>query len=159
MAFTGHYHAQDITLAEFGDKYILDIETGSLVTAPSPMRFVEIRDNVLNIRTETIVEKIHPGTDFAERARAFVKKTVMLEAISVLKKYWTSDKDADYIANAVGDAFDAHYAGDENPSLRPAFDTKNLGLWGRFIYSQQKYALDGLWPDLPPEDNNLSFGL
>jgi hypothetical protein len=159
LVFTGHYHALDITRADFGEKFIYDVETGSLITAPCPIRYVEIKDNSMRIRTETIVDKIHPGTDFAENARAFVKKTVMLEAIKVLKSYKVSDKDADYIANAVGDAFDAHYAGDENPALRPPFDKSRLGLWGRFIYGQQKYALDGLWQDLPPADNNVSFDL
>jgi hypothetical protein len=159
LVFTGHYHAQDITRAQFGSKEIYDIETGSLVTAPCPIRYVEINDNVIQLRTETIVDKIYPGTDFAQNARAFVKKTVMLEALGVLKKFKVSDKDAEYIANAVGDAFDAHYAGDENPALRPPFDKSRLNLWGRFVYSQQKYVLDGLWEDLPPADNNTSFKL
>jgi len=159
LAFTGHYHAQDVALGQFGGKLLYDVETGSLVTAPCPIRYVEIKDNAAQIRTETIAEKLHPGTDFAINARAFVKKTVMLEAVKVLRGYKVSAKDADYIANAVGDAFDAHYAGDENPALRPPFDTSRLGLWGRFVYGQQKYALDGLWAELPPEDNNVRFGL
>ena len=155
LVFTGHYHAQDITLGQFGNNSIYDVETGSLVTAPCPIRFAEMKDNVLQIRTETIVDKIHPGTDFAANGLAFVKRTVKIEAMSVLKKYKVSDKNADYIADAVGDAFSAHYAGDENPALRPPFDPKKLGLWGRFIYGQQKYALDGLWTDIPPADNNV----
>jgi hypothetical protein len=83
----------------------------------------------------------------------------MLEAASILKKYRVSAKDTNYIAGAVGDAFAAHYEGDENPSLRPPFDKSKLGLWGRFIYSRQKYVLDGLWEDLPPADNNVGFSL
>ncbi|MDR0475617.1 MAG: metallophosphoesterase [Treponema sp.] len=159
LAFTGHYHAQDITLASFGGKFIYDIETGSLVTAPCPIRYAEIKDNVIQIRTETIADKLHPFTDFALNARAFVKKTVMFETLDVLKKYKVSGKNADYIADAVGDAFDAHYAGDEDPALRPAFDKSKLNLWGRFIYGRQKYVLDGLWNDLPPGDNNIRLEL
>ena len=159
FAFTGHYHAQDITRGDFGEKFIYDIETGSLVTAPCPIRFVDIKNNSLNIRSETIVDKIRPGTDFAVNARAFVKKTVMLEAVNTLRRYRVSAKDAEYIASHVGDAFDAHYAGDENPALRPSFDKSRLGLWGKFIYSRQKYVFDGLWADLPPADNNVSINL
>jgi hypothetical protein len=59
----------------------------------------------------------------------------------------------------VADAYHAHYSGDENPALRPFFDKSKLSLWGRFIYSQQKYVLDGLWNDLPPADNNVSLPL
>jgi len=157
--FTGHYHALDITRGTFGAKSIYDIETGSLVTAPCPIRYAEIRGNAMQIRTETIVDKIYPGTDFAANAQAFVKKTVMLEAKGVLKRYKVSDRDSDYIADAVGDAFNAHYSGDEDLSLRPVFNPSQLGLWGRFIYGQQKYALDGLWVDLPPADNNVRFEL
>ena len=159
IAFSGHYHAQDITRGDFDGKYLYDIETGSLVTAPCPMRYVEIRNNVINISTDTIVDKIHPGTDFAANAHAFVKKTVALEAAGVLKKYKVSDKDTVYIADTVGDAYAAHYEGDENPALRPLFETSKLGLWGRFIFKQQQYVFNGLWTDLPPADNNVSFEL
>jgi UDP-2,3-diacylglucosamine pyrophosphatase LpxH len=158
FVFTGHYHAQDITLGKFGDKFIYDIETGSLITAPCPVRHVTITDNILQIRTDTIIDKLRPGTDFAANAHAFVKKTVMIEAASVFRNYKVSAKDTEYIANAVGDAFVAHYAGDEN-SIRPHCDKKKLNLWGRFIYSQQKYVLDGLWTDLLPADNNVSIDL
>jgi 3',5'-cyclic AMP phosphodiesterase CpdA len=159
LVFTGHYHAQDITLGTFGDKFIYDIETGSLVTAPCPIRFAEIKNNVLQIRSDTIVDKIHGGTDFADNATAFVRKTVVIEAETVLRNYRVSPKDAAYIAGAVGDGFVAHYSGDENPSLRPTFDPSRLGLWGRFVYGLQKYALEGLWQDLPPSDNNVRIEL
>jgi len=151
--FTGHYHANDITRADFDNgKFFYDIETGSLVTAPCPIRYVNIIDNVMEIRSDFIIDKIHPGTDFAHNAHAFVKRTVMLEASNVLKRYKVSDKDIAIITDAVGDAFAAHYSGNEDPSLRPALDKSKLSLWGRFILSQQKYALDGLWNDLPPPD-------
>jgi hypothetical protein len=159
LAFTGHYHAQDIALAKFGDKFIYDIETGSLITTPCSIRHIKIKDNVMQIRSETIADKIYPGTDFAVNARAFVRKKIMLETIRTLKKYMVSDKDADHFSDAVGDAFLAHYDGDENPSLRPPFDPSKLGLWGSFIYSQEKFILDGLWADLPPADNNVRLQL
>ena len=159
FAFTGHYHAQDITRGQFGDKYLYDIETGSLITAPSPIRYVTIRSNTLYINSDTIVDKLRPGTSFAANAQAFVKRTVVIEAAQTLRKFKVSEKDTDYIANAVGDAFVNHYAGDENSALRPSFDKHKLGFWGRFVYSRQKYVLDGLWEDLPPEDNIASIEL
>ena len=159
IAFTGHYHAQDITRGDFGGKFIYDIETGSLATAPCPIRFIEIKNNVIDIQSETIVDKVYPGTDFGINALAFVKKNIIHEAFKTLRKYKTSIKDAEYIADHVGTAFNVHYAGDENPALRPVFDKSRLGLWGKFIYSQQKYVLEGLWVDLPPADNNVSFSL
>jgi len=155
--FTGHYHAQDITRAEYNGKVIYDIETGSLVTAPCPMRYVEIKDNSLNIRTETIVDKLYPWTNFAANAAAFVKKTVMLEAANILRKFKVSESDIAIIADAVGDAFTAHYSGDENPALQKKVDKSKLGLWGRFVLGQQQYAIDGLWKDLQPADNNVKI--
>jgi 3',5'-cyclic AMP phosphodiesterase CpdA len=152
--FTGHYHAQDIVRSEYNGKSIYDIETGSLVTAPCPVRYVNIKDNVMDIRTESIVDKLHPGTDFAPNAIAFVKKTVMLEAAEVLRKYKVSEKDIAIITDAVGDAFNAHYSGDEDLSLKKTVDKSKLSLWGRFILGQQQYVIDGLWADLKPSDNN-----
>ncbi|MCL2461551.1 MAG: metallophosphoesterase [Defluviitaleaceae bacterium] len=164
VTFTGHYHAQDITEAAFtdktlGDKYLYDIETGALVTAPSPIRHISLRDGVMQVRSETIIDKLHPGTDFAQTSMAFVKANVVGEARKTLKKYFVSDKDADYIADAVGDAFMAHYAGDEDPAQRPAFDTAKLSLWGRIVYGMEGYVVDGLWKDLPPADNNVDLTL
>jgi hypothetical protein len=159
LVFTGHYHAQDIALARFGDKFIYDIETGSLVTAPSPIRFMEISDNTIHLRTDNIIERLHPNTDFAANAHAFVKHTVKLEALETLKKYRVTGRNADLIAEAVGDAFAAHYAGDEDRSLRPPFNASRLGLWSRFIYGQFKYVLDGLWENGPVADNNVSLPL
>ena len=157
FVFTGHYHAQDITRADFGGKYIYDIETGSLITAPCPIRFLSLRGGELTVRSETTADKLHPGTDFERDAVAFVKATVKKEAFATLKKFMVSDADADLIADAVGDAFAAHYSGDENPALRPVLDESRLSFWGRIVLGTQKYVLNGLWRDLPPEDNNVTL--
>jgi len=155
--FTGHYHAQDIARAEYNGKFIYDIETGSLVTAPSPVRYIEIKDNSLNIRTETIIDKLYPWTDFASESADFTKKTVMMEAANVLRKFKVSESDIAIIADAVGDAFNAHYNGDENPSLQKLIDKYGMSFWGRFVLGQQQYVIDGLWNDLNPADNNVKL--
>ena len=159
LAFTGHYHAQDITQGYYKDKYLYDIQTGSLVTAPSPLRFCSIKDNSFFVESEMIIDLLRPDTDFARQATEFVKATVVREAITTLKKYMVSDSDAELIADAVGDAFAAHYKGDEVSSDRPGFDKSLLNIWGRLVLSLQQYVLDGLWYDLYPADNNASFHL
>jgi len=159
VVFTGHYHAQDITEGTFGEKFIYDIETGSLVTAPCPIRYCSIKNNSFYVESTTIVDKIHPGTSFASESMAFVKTTVVLEAQKTLANYFVSGTDADIISNAVGDAFNAHYSGDEDPSLRPPLDSGELSPWGKFILFMQQYVLDGLWVDLYPADNDVSFAL
>jgi len=88
-----------------------------------------------------------------------VKKTMYTEAYNTLKGYHVSDKDADYIAGTVSDAYIAHYDGDEDTDNHAAIDTSKLSLWGRLIYSQYAYVIDGLWVDLKPADSNITFSL
>ena len=159
LVFTGHYHAQNIAEARFGGKPLFDVETGSLVTYPCPIRYAELKDGAFAVTTDTIGDKLRPGTDFAETSRAFVKQTVELEAKNTLRKYRVSEKDADIIADAVGDAFAAHYSGDADASLRTYVDTGKLSLWGRIVYSTQRYVLDGLWAASSPPDNDAVFRL
>ena len=159
LVFTGHYHAQDITTGVFNDKSIYDVMTGSLITAPCPIRYCSVKDGRFSVSSDFIVDKLRPGTGFAQDAADFVKATVYLEAYNTLKKYRVSDQDSDYFADAIGDAFSAHYSGDENPSEMPGFDAGRLGPWGRVVYFIQGYVLDGLWADLPPADNNAAFSL
>ena len=159
LAFTGHYHAQDITEGLFGGKYLYDVETGALVTTPCPIRYCTLKDNQFTVESETVADKLHPGTDFEKNAEAFVKANVIGEAKATLNKYFVKGKDADIISDAVGDAFLAHYAGDENPADMPVIDESQLSLWGRFILYMERYVIVGLWHDLPPADNNISFSL
>lgn len=160
LAFTGHYHAQDITLADFnGGGFLYDVETGSLITSPCPVRYCTINDNKIKITSDYLIEKLHPGTDFAKNAEQFIHNTVESEANKTLRKYLVTAKDAHYLANYVAAGFTAHYKGDENAAACPAFEENKLGLWGRLIYAQQKYVVNGLWKDLPPADNDVILDL
>jgi 3',5'-cyclic AMP phosphodiesterase CpdA len=160
LVFTGHYHAQDVTQGIFaGGKYIFDVETGSLVTPPCPIRYCFIFFGPFSAESVAIVDELYPGTDYAENAQAFVKELIMLETRKILKEYYVSDADADIIADAVGDAFVAHYKGEEYRSERLPLDESRLSLWGRIVLSTQRYVLEGLWKDLEPDDNSVTFGL
>jgi len=160
LAFSGHYHAQDITLGDYGKNgSIYDIETGSLSTAPCMVRIGEIKGNKVNFTAMDMVTKYKPGTDFAKGASEFVAETVKIEAYNTLRKYKVSEKDSNYIADSVASAFLAHYNGDEDETKKPILDTGKLSLWGKFIYSQERYVLNGLWKDLPPADNNVVLDL
>jgi hypothetical protein len=158
LAFTGHYHAQDISLFNNGGaSFIYDIETGSLSTPTCPIRFCAIAGNSIAIRTQTILDSL--GADAVEPALAFVRKTIYIEAYNTLREYKVSEAGADYIANVVSDAFLAHYNGDENPTERVPIDKSKLSLWDRFIYSQYAYVVDGMWQDLPPADTTVTLSL
>ncbi|MCR4436004.1 MAG: metallophosphoesterase [Clostridiales bacterium] len=160
LAFTGHYHAQDITRADFNSSgFLYDVETGSVITSPCPVRYCTISNNKIKITSKNLAEKLHPGTDFAKNAEQFVYNTAEREAYNTLRKYLVSEKDAHSIAGYVAAGFTAHYKGDEKADDRPAFDGNKLGLWSRIVYLRQKYAADGLWKDLPPADNNVVLDL
>jgi 3',5'-cyclic AMP phosphodiesterase CpdA len=160
LAFTGHYHAQDITLASHDSNgFIYDVETGSLVTPLCPIRYCTILNNKLIIKTDSILTQLHPNTDFADKANAFVKNNVVSVAYNTLRKYYVPENDAKYIADYVGAGFIAHYNGDENIKDRPAFDENKLGIWAHIVFYMEKYVIDGLWHDLPPADNNVTLDL
>jgi predicted MPP superfamily phosphohydrolase len=160
LAFSGHYHAQDIALADYGKEgFIYDIQTGSLITPPCPLRYATLKGNKLKIRSVNLIEKLYPDSNFAEEAKAFVLETLEYEIINTLRKYLVTDRDAQLLAEHVAAAFAAHSMGDENPDLKPAFDPGQLSLWGRFIYARQKKIIDKLWTNLPPGDLNVSLDL
>lgn len=159
LAFSGHYHAQDIARADFAEGTLYDVETGSLITPPCPLRFCEISGGELTVQSETLVEKLRPGTDFTENAEDFTRRTVILEAYRTLRNYKVSETDSQYIAEAVGDAFLSHYRGDEDPARQVPVDSGKLGLWGKVVYWMQKYVVEGLWEDLPPGDNQVTIPL
>ncbi len=160
LAFTGHYHAQDISMSDFaGGGFIYDIETGSLITPPCAVRYCTIKNNRIYITSDSLTGKLHPGTDFAENAQQFVSSSVNRKAFETLKKYFVPDKDAHYMSDYISSAFIAHYNGDENAAGKPAFEENKLGLWSRIVYFMEKYAAKGLWEDTPPADNNTTLEL
>ena len=160
LAFSGHYHAQNVAAAGYGDgSYIYDVSTGSLVTPGCPMRFCRISKNRLELEAVNLIDKLRPGTDFANQAAKFMIKTLKIEITNTLRKYRVSDKDAALIAENVAAAFAAHAQGDEDKAFRPPFNEKNLSPWGRFIYSRQKNIVEGLWQNPGPADLNLTLSL
>jgi predicted MPP superfamily phosphohydrolase len=160
LAFSGHYHSQDIALADYEeDGFLYDIETGSLITPPCPIRYATIEKNKIKIRSDNLIEKLRPGSAFAEEANAFVLETLEYEIINTLRKYLVTDRDALLLAQYVAKAFVAHARGDESPDLKPIFDSNQLSIWGRFIYARQKNMIDNLWSNLPPADLNITLDL
>lgn len=158
LAFTGHYHAQDITLENNSTQgFIYDVETGSLITTPCALRYCSIKGNTFSVKTVNLIDSY--SQDFQTYANNFVKKTIYNEAYKTLLGYKVSQTDADYISNTVADAYIAHYDGDEDETKRVEIDKSKLNLWSRVIYSQYSYVINGLWKDLPPADNNVSFSL
>lgn len=161
LVFTGHYHANDITFHKYDNgKFLYDVETGSLLTYPSPYRFVSITNGNADIRTMH-VENIPSMTNFKEYAKEYTKNGVETLARGIMNSYKVKEKDQDLLVPYVGNVFIAHYKGDEQaPSLEeqlPKFG--ELGIMGKLILLNRKELILGLWNDLAPSDNDVVLNL
>lgn len=156
VIFTGHYHANDISMRVKGNHTLFDVETGSLVTPPSPYRIVVMDKEHLHVDTKHITS-IHAslpyGLRFVPYSKMFLSGhldgifTYMLSSppYSVPGEY-ISD-----IAPLFRNAFMAHYAGDECITPEEQYKDDQVALLSPLL----GMALQGLWTDLPPSDNHL----
>jgi hypothetical protein len=163
--FTGHYHAQDIVLREWEEeqRFLYDIETGSLVTFPCPYRLISIKkDGIMDIDSFTIDDV--PGLDTGEKpfeqyARDFIYRGINGIAIETMKELGIKEEEAAGLAPQITDAFIAHYLGDEQFTWEEMLSTEGLGLLGRLVVSVRKKLVHGLWDDPPPPDNRLRINI
>lgn len=161
LMFTGHFHAQDITAKHFNDPdgALFDIETGSLITYPSPYRVVRITDDqrvTIESRFITTIPS-HPD-NFTAYSKNFLFNNTLRITDRTLKKYWMSDPDREKIAPSVATAYAAHLCGDEKKP-DSFMETEGLGLWGQIIIWVRKDLIEGWWTDLPPADNSVEINL
>jgi 3',5'-cyclic AMP phosphodiesterase CpdA len=159
MVFTGHYHAQDITMKQFANgNFILDIQTGSLVTYPCPYRVVTVSpDQMLNIESHFITS-IPGNPDFAAYSRKYVHSGISGIAANTLVGMKVDSTEAWSLSGQVADAFISHYAGDEVPHEKP-FDMTGISAKGKFLIGFKKNLVKSLHHDLYPEDNFLNLKL
>jgi 3',5'-cyclic AMP phosphodiesterase CpdA len=159
LVFTGHYHAQDITLERWNDgRFLYDVETGSLVTYPCPLRLATLSGNRLSLRSR-FVERINSRPEgFGDYAREYLLQGIAGIAVQTMRELHVAQKDADSIAPQIALAFAAHYAGDERPPAE-ILDTRGVGLMGRIVIWSRRSLVEGLWHDLEPPDNDLLIDL
>jgi len=163
MVFTGHFHAQDITVKKYADngKYVFDIETGSLVTYPCPIRIVSIgKDQVATSREERVTSiKSHP-TDFPAYARQYLLEGMIVYIAKKLQGYKVDPLEADKIAKEIVFSYAAHVAGDEQLAAGQTMVTETgLSPLAWAVVQYRKDNVIGLWNDLPPPDNNVTLNL
>ncbi|MDN3658078.1 metallophosphoesterase [Ferruginibacter paludis] len=153
IIFTGHYHANDITAYTHNGKELFDIETGSLVTNPSPYRIITMKENTLDVDTKTVQSIAAPlpgGLSFTAYSNMFLTQhldgyfnyylTTLLGAPAPL---------ASFAAPLFRNATIAHFAGDEKmpPDQRKQIDQLAT-------MSQQLAGIaTTLWTDLGVKDN------
>ncbi|MFI5156105.1 MAG: metallophosphoesterase family protein [Chitinophagales bacterium] len=156
IVFTGHYHANDITSRQDGDKTLYDIETGSMVTPPSPYRMISIRGPFMDISTEYIRHisaAIPGGLDFPTYSNLFLSNHLdgyIGYAISN-PPYSLPNELVTIGAPLLRNGFMAHYAGDEKIN---AAEQARVDAFGQLVPPLGD-ALNALWTDLAPADNQL----
>lgn len=158
--FTGHYHANDITMRSKGDNELFDIATGSLVTPPSPFRMIRMDAFNMSIDTKhitSIAVPFPPGVSFVSYSNLFL--TGHLDAIFNFMlsspPYNVPQPTATDIAPLFRNALMAHYAGDENITQDELVKVKAVGLFA----PQLGTVLQSLWTDLPPSDNQYMINM
>lgn len=162
LMFTGHYHAQDAVKTSFDDgSYLFDVETGSLVTYPCPMRFVTIgSDNQVEITGQKIEEIDYDtgGEDFSNYAKDYLETGLTVLAPYYMTQGFGLDEDtSNEVTPYLVRGMMAHYAGDETPTTDDlaavqtymASTDETVALLGR--------VLGSLWTDLDPSDWEISF--
>ena len=157
-AFTGHYHIQSIARADYSGKFIYDIQTASLVTPPCSIRYVNINNNTMNINSHSMLDRLYPGTDYADNVRSRIRNIYLNNTAKSLKGK-CSDADFEIISNARADADTAAAYGEKDSSKRKRLDISMFGTKGRSAIKKQLDMIEILWKDIPPEDNNVSLKL
>ncbi len=161
LAFTGHFHSHDITLKKAGSRFVMDIETGSLVTYPCPWRIVSISEDqtvTLNSRFVRAIPSVE--NDLGTYAKNHYMTHMQWVIKNRLRELKVPEKDAQKLAPQLAAAFKAHAGGDERAELPPGIiDTQGTGLYTKIVAATRKRMVKGLWTDKPPGDHSLTINL
>lgn len=158
LCFTGHFHANDITRADTENGPIYDIETGSLVTYPTPLRTVRINSNKAHINS-IFINRIPSHKDFSSYAREYAADGIKSIAYAKMKKFKVKESDIAIISDKVSEVFMHHYDGSEHEIENMQLITDSLSIYGKIIAYFQKDMVEVIKKDLPPEDNEIIIEL
>jgi len=154
VIFTGHYHANDIAAYTYQGNRLFDIETGSLVTAPLPYRFITITDDKLEIKTNHVTSidvSLPDGEDYAAYANQFLSQHLDSYFYSYLTGLYNAPPDlATFAAPLFRNGIMAHFAGDENMPADQRVLIDQLGT----LSQQLAGIVTTLWTDTGIADNN-----
>jgi len=165
VVFTGHFHAQDIAKKTSGNGFVFDIETGSTVTSPCPYRIITLNTitKSLQISSRKIegvtFNTIPAGSTFQQYAKDYLSTGMKTISYYMLSTPPYSIPGASITAlqldRIMANVFVAHYAGDEVPSSSDNADIQTV----KAMIPSLGTALQGVWTDLAPSDNNVTINL
>ena len=162
MMFTGHFHANDVNRDAASGLY--EIETGSLVTWPSPVRTVTINnDHTVDITTTSVTEinyDLGGATSFQAYATDYLMSGLNQLAVSYLMGTFHISQDAaNQVAPLFSAAMAAHYKGDETMDQTTLLTIQAMASSGNQMQLMLAGALQSLWTDALPADNNVQISL
>lgn len=161
VVFTGHFHSHDISTRG----RLTDVETGSLVSYPAPMRFVEIDGDSMKIRTELLTGEglsFPSGNSFeqemleyADGAMRGVVDGIIPEKVSPAVK----ERSCAILAKA----YTAHLRGDEVMSAADEAELKEAvrelrGETWLYAFILNRVGRN-FWNDLAPADGETELEL
>jgi len=167
VVFTGHGHSQDVTRRDWDrGTFLIDVETGSLVSYPNPYRLVTLDHaqhlSIRSHRVEHLAVDGHPSgrNAFADFARDFGYLAELdILATQLETRSTLPSQQRNELAPMLADALFANRAGDELPTL-DAF-RQPIAMAGSKIPDEATIGglILALWHDLPPADNDLDIDL
>jgi UDP-2,3-diacylglucosamine pyrophosphatase LpxH len=159
FVFTGHFHAQDLVYegwykSGIPNHFMVDIETGSLVTYPVPWRLVQVSGQEMTVTSRRITSIPSRPDDFEAFALDFVTQGTILLANETLTEYGVPVSDQELLSPQIAEAYVTHLQGDEVLPW-PIIDTTGISLIGRLVLLAQGGLIEGWYTDLFPADNNI----
>ena len=169
VVYTGHYHAQDVTLKNTWDSQeqsyqVFDVETGSLVTYPCPIRYVSVdKYGVETITSDTVTEIDYDlgGLEFPDYAMNTLTEGLDIIATATLTApvaqggFGLTEEQAAQVSPLIVAAFVAHYSGDESMDAETYQTIVTLLSSEDATMQTLGQYLGTLWTDLAPPDNNV----
>jgi hypothetical protein len=161
LVFTGHGHAQDITLERAGSGpgsgFLFDVETGSTVSYPNPYRIVSLSGGAARIESR-FLPGIVGRPDLPSYAEARLRSDMEETAVSVLSKFGLTAEGSQRLASRFAGGVVEFSRGDEHGWDGP-MDTRELDPWASVFAGPLDGLLSCLMTDLIPADNDVSLEL
>jgi hypothetical protein len=161
IVFTGHYHSNDVVVADYGTSRLYDVETGSLVTPPSPYRVIhlDVANKTYDIATRHVTSIPSHPNDFVAFSYQFLDAGLTGITMYQLTNppYGLDQATAAALAPLVVGGLEANFAGDEVAPPAVAAQIQAMMASPDPLTAQLGMSLYGLWTVLPPADNDLSI--
>lgn len=159
LVFSGHGHAQDIAELQPGQRQLLDVETGSLVSFPNPWRIVRLQGSGrVEIASRAVTGIAGMGEGFPRYSLGRLREGLREFLAVRLARAGVQEPDADGLAGAVADTAVQYYRGDEHTGPVD-LEVHAASGWGRTAARVLEGPLRNLGNDLPPADNELVITL